>query len=143
MRSVFLDFGTVSHDDPDTTNLERVLPGITLHPTSTDSEVDERIAGAEFILTNKLNITRARMQKGESMEAALARLRPPLFFKHKPAFEAQLGQMGEAQIEQALALIASAEARCKQTGSDPAIVSSRALLSLCQLASRAAARRRA
>jgi glycerate dehydrogenase len=33
-----------------------------LYPTSTDAEVDERIAGCEFILTNKLNITRARMR---------------------------------------------------------------------------------
>jgi glycerate dehydrogenase len=62
MRAVFLDFGTVSHDDLDTTSLERVLPGITLHPTSTEAEVDERIAGVEYILTNKLNITRARMR---------------------------------------------------------------------------------
>jgi glycerate dehydrogenase len=62
MRSVFLDFGTVSHDDLDTTNLERVLPGITLYPESTDAEVDERIAGCEVILTNKLNISRARMR---------------------------------------------------------------------------------
>ncbi len=62
MRAVFLDFGTVSHDDLDTASLERVLPGIALHATSTDSQVDERIAGVEFILTNKLNITRARMR---------------------------------------------------------------------------------
>jgi len=62
MRAVFLDFGTVSHDDLDTANLERVLPGITLFPTSTEAEVDERIAGVEFILTNKLTITRARMR---------------------------------------------------------------------------------
>lgn len=62
MRAVFLDFGTVSHGDLNTSNLERVLPGITLHTSSTDAEVDERIAGCEFILTNKLNITRARMR---------------------------------------------------------------------------------
>lgn len=62
MRAVFLDFGTVSHDDLDTASLERVLPGITLYPTSSDAEVDERIAGCEFILTNKLQITRARMR---------------------------------------------------------------------------------
>lgn len=61
MKSVFLDFGTVSHNDLDTTNLEKVLPGITLHATSSEAEVDERIAGCEFVLTNKLNITRARM----------------------------------------------------------------------------------
>jgi glycerate dehydrogenase len=62
LKAVFLDFGTVSHDDLDTTSLQRVLPGITLHQSSNDAEVDERIAGCEFILTNKLNITRARMR---------------------------------------------------------------------------------
>jgi glycerate dehydrogenase len=62
LRAVFLDFGTVSHDDLDTTSLERVLPGISLHAVSSESQVDERIAGCEFILTNKLNITRARMR---------------------------------------------------------------------------------
>jgi glycerate dehydrogenase len=62
LKAVFLDFGTVSHDDLDTTNLERVLPGIMLHTTSSEAEVDERIAGCEFILTNKLQITRARMR---------------------------------------------------------------------------------
>jgi glycerate dehydrogenase len=62
LSAVFLDFGTVSHDDLDTANLERVLPGITLYPTSTESEVDQRIAGCEYILTNKLNISRARMR---------------------------------------------------------------------------------
>ena len=62
MRAVFLDFGTVSHDDLDTASLERVLPGIALYPTSSDAEVDQRIAGCEFILTNKLNISRARMR---------------------------------------------------------------------------------
>jgi glycerate dehydrogenase len=62
VRSVFLDFGTVSHDDLDTAKLESVLPGIALHSTSTDAEVDARIAGCEFILTNKLQITGARMR---------------------------------------------------------------------------------
>src|SRR5262245_2117483 len=62
MRAVFLDFGTVSHDDLDTAKLEHALPGITLHSTSTDAEIDERIAGCEFILTNKQQITRARMR---------------------------------------------------------------------------------
>ena len=62
MKSVFLDFGTVSHDDLETVRLERALPGIELFGTSTDAEVDARIAGCEYILTNKLQITRARMQ---------------------------------------------------------------------------------
>jgi glycerate dehydrogenase len=62
VRSVFLDFGTVSHDDLDTSALERALPGISLYSTSTEAEVDERIAGSQFILTNKLAISRARMR---------------------------------------------------------------------------------
>jgi glycerate dehydrogenase len=62
VKAVFLDFGTVSHDDLDTTRLERVLPGITLHDSSSDAEVEQRIAGCEFVLTNKLNITGARMR---------------------------------------------------------------------------------
>ncbi|MEJ0086247.1 MAG: D-2-hydroxyacid dehydrogenase [Pseudomonadota bacterium] len=62
MRAVFLDFGTVSHDDLDTANLERVLPGVTLHAASSEAEVEQRIAGCGFILTNKHNITRARMR---------------------------------------------------------------------------------
>jgi glycerate dehydrogenase len=61
LRAVFLDFGTVGHNDLDTASLEHALPGITLYQTSTEAEVEERIAGCEFILTNKLNITRARM----------------------------------------------------------------------------------
>jgi glycerate dehydrogenase len=62
MKAVFLDFGTVSHDDLDTTSLERVLPGIALHATCSDVEVDQRIAGCQFILTNKLAISGARMR---------------------------------------------------------------------------------
>jgi glycerate dehydrogenase len=62
LKAVFLDFGTVSHDDLDTSRLEKVLPGIAVHAASSDTQVDERIAGCEFILTNKLNITRARMR---------------------------------------------------------------------------------
>jgi glycerate dehydrogenase len=62
LKAVFLDFGTVSHDDLDTARLERALPGIRLYSSSTDAEADERIAGAECILTNKLKITRARMR---------------------------------------------------------------------------------
>src|SRR6476469_8807383 len=76
MRAVFLDFGTVSHDDLDTTQLEKVLPGITLHATSTDAEVDERIAGVEFILTNKLNISRARMRAVPGLGAILLLTHP-------------------------------------------------------------------
>ncbi|MBI3441604.1 MAG: DNA polymerase III subunit delta, partial [Proteobacteria bacterium] len=65
---------------------------------------------------------------------------PPLFFKNKPAFEMHVFSWGLPQIEQALALLNSAEARCKQTANDPYIMCSRAILALSQTGARAARR---
>ncbi len=45
MRAVFLDFGTVSSGDLDTTSLERVTPGIVLHAQTAAADVAARIAG--------------------------------------------------------------------------------------------------
>lgn len=53
MRAVFLDFGTVSSGDLDTSPLERVLPGIVLHERTPQPEVPARIAGHEVVLANK------------------------------------------------------------------------------------------
>ncbi len=92
----------------------------------------------------RLHITKARMQKGESMEGAMMKLRPAVFFKVKNAFESQLNGWSMGQMEQALALLASVEAKCKQTGSEPQTLCSRAILSLSQIGARATgARRRA
>jgi DNA polymerase-3 subunit delta len=89
----------------------------------------------------RLHITRARMEKGEGAETAVSRLKPPLFFKHKPAFEAQVSNLSLAAIEQILNVIVSAEARCKQTGAEPEIIAGRAVLSVCQIAGKAMRRR--
>jgi DNA polymerase-3 subunit delta len=91
----------------------------------------------------RLHLTKARIQKGENTEQALAKLKPPLFFKHKSAFESQLMTLDSDRLEQALSALSAAEARCKQTGSMPETIVSRAVLSLCQMAARAASRRRA
>lgn len=92
----------------------------------------------------RLHITKSRLQKGESTEEALRKLRPPLFFKVKPAFEFQLMSWSLNQMEQALALLSSVEARCKQTANDPHTLCSRAILSLSQMGAKATnARRRA
>lgn len=84
----------------------------------------------------KLHITKARLAKGESLDMALGKIRPPLFFKAKPSFESQVMNLSIDQIEQALSIIMSAEAKCKQTGSNPDILVSRAALSLSQMAAR-------
>jgi DNA polymerase-3 subunit delta len=89
----------------------------------------------------RLHITQARVQRGENLESALAKLRPPLFFKQKPAFEAQVAQWAMDRLEQALNVIVSAEARCKQTGANPETVTGRAVLALCRMGGGAGRRR--
>lgn len=67
--STFLDYATVSFNgDLDLTALQRALPGIALHATSTESEIGPRIADAEVILTNKLQITRARIESAPKLK---------------------------------------------------------------------------
>ncbi len=89
----------------------------------------------------RLHAVKSRLQAGEDLEQALKKLRPPLFWKAKPAFQAQLAAWRPAQIEQALLLLMAAEARCKQTAFNPGILCSRAVLSLSQTAARAAGAR--
>ncbi len=62
LAGVFLDYGTVSfRGDLNPAKLQAVLPGIALHEISTEHEIDARIAQAEVVLTNKLEMSRARM----------------------------------------------------------------------------------
>ena len=61
MKAVCLDFATVSNGDLDTSRLERLLPQIVLHQVTPESDIAQRIAGAQIVLVNKLRITRERM----------------------------------------------------------------------------------
>lgn len=61
MKAVFLDFATLSRGDLDTSQLERILPGLELHDVTPDGEIVRRIAGCEIVLLNKLRMTRERM----------------------------------------------------------------------------------
>lgn len=90
----------------------------------------------------RLHVTKARMANGEDLEFALKKLRPPLFFKHKDAFTAQVSGWSAAGMEQALTVLMTAEAKCKQTGSDPEVLCSRAVLALSQMGGKALASRR-
>jgi DNA polymerase-3 subunit delta len=92
----------------------------------------------------RLHITKTRIQKGEGMDEAMKKLRPAVFFKVKDAFISQLTGWSLGQMEQALAHLSSVEAKCKQTGSNPETLCSRAILSLSQIGLKATgARRRA
>jgi DNA polymerase-3 subunit delta len=94
----------------------------------------------DYIL--RLHVTKARLAAGEDFELALKKLRPPLFFKHKDAFTAQLSSWSLAQMEQALGQLAATESRCKQTGNEPETLCGRAVLALAQAGAKALGTRR-
>jgi glycerate dehydrogenase len=56
MRSVFVDFATVSAGDLDTAALDRVLPGMEYFPLTAPGELAGRIRGAGVVLTNKARL---------------------------------------------------------------------------------------
>lgn len=60
-RAVFLDFETIRPIDLDAGPLQRLLPGMRIFDDTPDSQVVERIADAEIVLINKVNLTRERL----------------------------------------------------------------------------------
>ena len=62
MRSVFLDFATVSRDDVDPASLTRILPELEFYPTTEHEELHRRVANAEILLTNKIGIDRQTIE---------------------------------------------------------------------------------
>ncbi len=68
MRAVFLDYETVSSGDLDASLLEQAAPGMEFHPSTTDSQLNERIANAEVVLLNKLKLTRERLEAARALK---------------------------------------------------------------------------
>lgn len=56
MKAVFLDYATMG-DGLDLSELEALFSELTLHDTSDDAEIPERIKEAEFVFTNKVYLT--------------------------------------------------------------------------------------
>lgn len=76
---------------------------------------------------------------GAGVEAAMDRLRPPVFWKHKPRFKAQAEAWTPALLGRALDRLLEAEGRVKSTGLPARAISARALM---EIAHRSPRRRR-
>ena len=61
VKAAFLDFDSLGPADIDTSALKATLPGIELHGSSADQEIDARIAGCTILLVNKVRLDRARL----------------------------------------------------------------------------------
>lgn len=90
-----------------------------------------RMAMSHF---QRLALVRAEMDKGEGVEGALRKLRPPVHFMRSASFKMQLGFWDSARLGDALDLLLETEALCKTTGVPAETVTARALFNIAALA---------
>ncbi len=57
----------------------------------------------------QLSAARGRVDRGETADAAMRALKPPVFFKRQAAFRRQLGQWSPKDLDRALELVGAAE----------------------------------
>ncbi len=61
MKAVFLDYATMG-SDLNIDNMRALLPELEIFDITEDHEVAERIHGADFVLTNKVRLTKERLE---------------------------------------------------------------------------------
>jgi DNA polymerase III subunit delta len=85
----------------------------------------------------RLHLASLAVAGGAALGAALDALRPPVFFRHKPAFERALRQWRAEALEAAGASLLEAERRTKTTGLPSGTLAREAVMRLARLAAAA------
>ncbi len=88
----------------------------------------------------RLQIAQGEMARGMDADAAMARLRPPVFWKEKAPFKSQLSRWPLPRLTAALERLLDAEIQCKSSGMPGELVAQRCLMALAQMAAQAARR---
>jgi DNA polymerase-3 subunit delta len=96
-------------------------------------------SGVSLVRALQRQIARIRqaqvlMREGATAESAMARLRPPVFFMEKRAFEGRLRRWPLAKAEAALDLLLEAEFAAKTTGSPDIEIAERAAFRIAAMA---------
>jgi DNA polymerase-3 subunit delta len=78
----------------------------------------------------RLHVARALIDSGEDDTSAMARLRPPVFWKDEAPFRAALRRWSAPALARALRALLAAELLCKSTGQPADLIASDALLAL-------------
>jgi DNA polymerase-3 subunit delta len=97
-----------------------------------------RAAQRHFV---RLHLCAGMIAAGQDADSAMMRLRPPVFWKQKDAFRAQLRRWPVERLTHALERLLDAEIACKTTGSAADTLASRCLFELSQAAAGARAGR--
>jgi DNA polymerase-3 subunit delta len=82
----------------------------------------------------RLALARSEMEKGESADNAMKRLRPPIHFMRQAAFKAQAGNWDSARLLEACDLLLETEALTKTTAVPAETVTARALFNIAAMA---------
>ena len=84
----------------------------------------------------RLHFIKSHMVKGENLDYAIARLRPPIFFKRKAHFQQQVLNWSQEKLNRALLLATENEIDSKTTGLPAEVLCNRALMRIAQAARR-------
>lgn len=93
----------------------------------------ENIVGILRSLENhfkRLHLTRAYMCEGDSLDQAMNKLYPKIFFKEAPAFKKQINGWPLPAITQVINALMDVETQCKKTGYDPDVLGAQAILAI-------------
>lgn len=82
---------------------------------------------------SRLHETRGRMSDGRNADAAVAQLRPPVFFKFKTRFTNQVSRWSEPLLARGLEIVTEAEMQAKTTDMPAEAVIERAFMQLAQV----------
>ncbi len=88
----------------------------------------------------RLHLAGAMVSSGTSADAAVGSLRPPIFYKRRPAFGRQLRLWSPRLIASALDLLLDAELDCKTTGLPARAICAQTVTRLTQAAARTSRR---
>jgi len=88
----------------------------------------------------RLHLAGAMVTAGTSADAVVGALRPPIFYKRRPAFGRQLRNWSPGLIRTALDLLLDAELDCKTTGLPAGAICAQTVTRLTQAAARAGRR---
>ncbi len=81
----------------------------------------------------RLALTRALAARGESIDAVMRRMRPPIHFSRATAFKGQANRWSDERLAEALDLLLDAEALCKTTAVPAQAACGRALFNVAAM----------
>lgn len=132
-----LDDAAFAAAEGDFAGLDRAMSRLLLEGTSPVALLRAALRHAQ-----RLHLAAGLMTTGSAMETAMQSLRPPVFFKQRRRFAAQLGWWPADRLAEVMERLMQAELDCKQTGRPDTAIAERTLMAMALAAARARARAR-